>query len=178
MKHLNKAYLAVILIVAALLTSCASTKPVRESNPNRKFTTENIPIHVRAEADWIRPIGAPDHPLRYTDNFIEILNDKAYVDLPYYGRVYFPKYSRDGLSFAEPYTDLKVVRTKQDDGSVMSFKVSHEGIKFDISITFYDGGQMDMAITPDCAQTCHFSGTWDESQLYDKYGNPVSRLFY
>jgi len=178
MKRLKKAGLAMLLMVATLLTSCATQKVVRESNPNRKFRVENIPIHVRAEADWIRPIGMPDRPLRDATNFVEVLNDKAYVDLPYYGRVYFPKYSSDGTSFAEPYTDLKVERTKKDDGTVMSFKVAHEGIKFDIILTLYDGGQMDMALTPDCAQTCYFSGTWDESQLYDKYGNPVSRLFY
>lgn len=178
MRMIHNFGLALLLMVAAMLTSCASQRFVRESNPNRKFTVENVPIHVRAEAEWIKPQGMPNHPLSVSSNFIEILNDKAYVDLPYYGRVYFPKYTTDGTSFAEPYTDLKVVRTKRDDGSVLSFKLSHESIKYEVELTLYDGGAMELMLTPDCAATCYFSGTWYESQLYDKEGNPVTRYFY
>lgn len=179
MKKLNSFGLAVLTMFATLLTSCVTPDTaIRESNPNRKFTVENVPIHVRAVAEYVNPQAMPTHPLNGNTNFIELINEKAFVDLPYFGRVYFPKYSNDGTSFAEPYTDMKVTRTKRDDGAILSFKLAHEGIKYDVVLTLYDGGMMDLAFTPDCASTCYFTGTWYESQLYDKEGNPVTKNFY
>lgn len=179
MKAIAKACLTMLLVATAALTSCTTTqKVVRESNPNRKFTVENIPIHVRAVAEYIDPQGGPQFPLIGSDYFVEVLNDIAYVCLPYAGRVYSPTYVYDGTNFKEPYTNQKVERTPKDNGTVFKFTATHESIHYDFILTLWDGGHMDMSVTPNNAQTCRYSGTWDESQLYDKNGNPLDTKYY
>jgi len=179
MKGLFKNCITVMLIAITLFSSCStSQKLVRESNPNRVFRVDNIPIHVRCVAQYIDPMGMPQRPLVGDENFIEVLNDKVYMDLPYFGRIYFPIYTTDGSSFAEPYRDLKVVRNKKNDGTIMNFNVSHDNIHFAVEMELWDGGATHFSITPSNGQTCSFSGYWDESQLYDKYGNPVDTKYY
>lgn len=178
MKRMNNLGLAMLLLLATLLTSCGTPNTLRESNPNRKFTTENIQIHVRAEADWVNPVGMPPFALNSSTSFIEMIGDQVFMDLPYFGRVYFPKYSNDGMSFKSNYENLVVKPTKRGDGSILTFTTEHEGIRFDVDLTLYDGGMCEIVVTPDCASTCHYSGTWYESQLYDKDGNPVEKLYY
>lgn len=179
MKGLNKFCMAVVLMTAALLMSCSSSQnTLSESNPNRKFVLENIPIHVRATATTVKPRGGRMLHLSGNENFIEVLNEKAFVDLPYWGRIYMPKYTTDGTSFAEPYTNLSVTRNAKDNCSKMKFKVSHESITYEVVLELWDGGNLDMSITPDNGEICFFSGYWDESQLYDRNGNPADKKFY
>lgn len=171
--------IALLVMAVSVMTSCTSTKQLTSnSNPNRRFVLEDIPIHVRASADHYHPQGGPQMFINDPNFFVEVINDVAYVCLPYIGRIYQPVYTFDGTSFQECYKDLKVERTRKDNGSIMSFKVTHDGITYGFSITLYDGGKMDMIMQPNNGQMCSYSGTWDESQLYDANGNPLDRKMY
>lgn len=174
-----KACMTIMMAAMVVITSCTVTQnAVTDSNPNRKFRVENIPIHVRAVTEYINPQGAPQMPIMGADYFVEVLNDMAYVCLPYAGRVYSPTYVYDGTNFKEPYSNLEVERTPKDNGTVMKFSAAHESIRYQFILTLWDGGHFDMSVTPNNAQTCFYSGTWDESQLYDKNGNPLSTKYY
>ena len=178
MKHFTKACFSALLISIVTLTSCATQQQnVTPSNPNRKFTIENnIPIHIHADMDSMTPLGYPRRVLtnRY---FIEVLNETVAVQLPYVGRVYMPQYA-EGPSFNETYTDLSVERNKRDNGSVMRFKTRHDGITYEITMELLDGGVAYVSLTPNNAQQCRYSGTWDEKQLYDKQGKAIDVRYY
>lgn len=178
MKKLTKACFSALLISIVALTSCVTQEQnVTPSNPNRKFTIENnIPIHIHAKMDAMTPTA---HPRRILTNnyFIEVLNETVAVQVPYVGRVYTPQYA-EGPSFNENYYNLRVERNKHDNGSIMSFKVKHDGITYDITMELIDGGVAYVTLTPNNAQQCRYSGTWDEKQLYDKQGRALDVRYY
>lgn len=182
MTRFLKDSLSAIIICAALFTSCSTQqKVIRESNPNRKFTVENnIPIHVRAVAEYVTPASyGARRLLTGGQYFVEVLNDMAYVDLPYVGRIDMPRgFLLDGSCFKEPYRELDVERNQKDDGSIMKFKAEHEGIVYTITLNLWDGGRCEITLHPHDGQPCFFDGTWDESQLYDREGNPLPVLYY
>lgn len=180
MKTSVKTCLSAFAISLSLLSSCSTSQTVLPpSNPDRKFTTENnIPIHICAWIDHMSPVGYPNRVLPGGIYFVEVINDMANIMLPYIGQVYMPRYNSEGSSFKEPYTDLKVERNKKNNASIMTFKTSHDNIVYTVNMELWDGGPVDITLTPNNAQSCHYSGTWDEKQLYDKEGNPLTKKYY
>ena len=130
------------------------------------ITAQNITaqgIAFKADIDSMTPMKyQPRSGL--TDFSLEFKNDSAFVYLPYMGEVYNPAYGNDGLHFNEPCTNIKVTNRKKNDGKDISFSVKHDIVNYDFHVTLYDNSNIDIHLLPSNAQSCSYSGQWENIQ--------------
>lgn len=162
---------AMMAFMLSALSSCSSSTYTAPDGHVPVFSLSETPIHVKVNVDYMTTFRGRSGAVMGNSYFVELLNDSAYVYIPYFGRVYSAAPNYDGTNFDEPYTNLKVTRNKKNTKSTLTFDVRHESFVYKFTLDLWDGNSMSLNVAPNVGNSCTYSGTWEEVQLRDKHGN-------
>lgn len=127
------------------------------------MTTMAQKVEFKADIYEMSPVSYPARAGLSGFSF-EMRNDSAFVHLPYMGEVYSPTFSYDGLNFDKPCSEYSVETTKKEDGQVIGFTLKHDIVIYKFKITLWDNNRLDIFMQPSNAQSCSYSGEWENSK--------------
>lgn len=119
---------------------------------------QSKPIHIE-----VNNMVPQKYPSRVVSGgyFLHLEEGVVELHLPYMGESYFPSFNSDGLNFKEPVTNLKEKTKKKKSGlrTDTSFKVEHEGSRYDITVTTWENGETGfITVNPMSGTSCEYSG--------------------
>lgn len=114
------------------------------------------------------PTSYPSKLLSYGYS-VAVRNDSAFVHLPYMGRVYRPVWNSDGLHFRLPVEDYKVSEMRKG-GLRIEFTVRDRSVRYDFILKVFPGGNADIFLRPDNAQSISYMADVNDEKEQDGDG--------
>ena len=114
-----------------------------------------------ASIDYMQPMKYPSRNVT-SDFYLKVKGDSADIYLPYIGEVQVAPFGNDGIHFKEPLKEVKTLRNKKDNATIMEFQLSHDIVDYRFSATIYDNSKFDLFMQPSNGQNCRYSGEWEE----------------
>ena len=114
-----------------------------------------------ASIDYMQPMKYPSRNVT-SDFYLKVKGDSADIYLPYIGEVQVAPFGNDGIHFKEPLKEVKTLRNKKDNATIMDFQLSHDIVDYRFSATIYDNSKFDLFMQPSNGQNCRYSGEWEE----------------
>ena len=117
--------------------------------------------HFKGEVTDMSPQRFPSRNVSYGYS-IELRNDSAIVYLPYMGEVYSSVLGDEGLNFSHPCKNMKTIRNKKGTATIATFTLSRGIINYDFRLEAFNSGYFSLHVQPSNAQSCNYSGRWEE----------------
>ena len=121
------------------------------------------PRAFRTDIEYMTPRTYPSRQVSFGYS-VELRNDSAIVYLPYMGNVYVPDLNNEGINFAHPYKNFSVKQNKKKTATTVKFSFRHSFIEYRFTVIAYLGGRVDIYMQPSNAQSCSYSGTWENTE--------------
>lgn len=128
------------------------------------FDSRNFSLNV----SQMLPASYPSKLLSYGYS-VTVRNDSAFVHLPYMGRVYRPVLDGDGLHFRLPVEDYKVSEMRKG-GLRIEFTVRDRSVRYDFILKVFLGGNADVFLRPDNAQSISYMADVNDEKQPDSDG--------
>ena len=93
-----------------------------------------------------------------SEYYVTVRNDSLDCFLPYYGEVYQPTLTNDGLNFKVPIVGMRTKDKKNKKH--LYYRVRKGFLTYDYHFVVYPEGKGMLILTPSNAQDCTYEGEW------------------